>query len=183
MQVAIRRTIGIGCAAVVAVASLPHASRAQNVPPAQESALLDSALAVPGLRIEYRWVQPTTVPPRDRGQAYRDPISGGTVTLAKDAAFDLSVAVGVLARNGPGGVSVMLRLSVAGADSLLKVTTGHQQQDIGVVINGRLVSIATVATPLGGPLPVMTDLVPAQARVLMDRIRSAIPHAEDRPPT
>jgi preprotein translocase subunit SecD len=69
---------------------------------------------------------------------------------------------------------VVLRLSTLGAQVLLRTTTAHQGQQIAVLINRRVVSVALVGAPLSGMLPVATDLPADQAEALADRIRSGI---------
>jgi len=171
-------SIRMVCTALFVVAGVaagwrPAPARAQTptVGPRRNPAL-ESALATRGISVECRWAlagRPAAGQP-----PYRDPSTGAPLALSDTVAFDLTGVTGVLVSGSPAGSSVALRLSMLGAQRLLRTTTAHQGQRIAVLINRRVVSVALVGGPLSGMLPVATGLPADQADALAGRIRSGI---------
>jgi hypothetical protein len=166
------------CVAIVGTAGVgvglsPSSARAQGFPPQlHRNPALDAALSVRGLNLEYRWVVAGRPPAGET--PFRDPRSGAPLALADTVVFDLTGAASVLVSHSPLGSSVALRLNDPGARRLLRTTTEHQGEEIAVLINRRLVTIALVSGPLTGMLPVAGDLPAEQANVLAERLKAAI---------
>jgi hypothetical protein len=138
--------------------------------PVRRFEALDSALAVDGITVEYHWEAPDTAPPGLAVSRYASPVPQAEIALLDSVAFDLTGAVeAVVSPAGPGAF-VALRTSTAGGERLLHTTTWHEGERIGVVVNGHLMTVATVRNPLTNMLPV-TDIVPTdQARALAERV-------------
>jgi len=136
---------------------------------------LDSALARPGITVEYHWEAPDTAVPGLEVTSYAHPATGLEIRLADTVAFDLDGVVAAEVRPAGPGHMVVLRTSMPGGERLLHVTTWHQRERIGVVVNGHLVTLAVVRTPLTNMLPVIDGPIPLdQARVLSERINERL---------
>jgi len=151
----------------------PRAAAERPLPdtlPVYRAAALDSALALIGITVEYHWEAPDTLVPGLAVASYPHPATGFEVRLVDSVAFDLTGVVTALAQTAEPGWWVTLRTNTAGGEQLLRTTTRHQGERIGVLVNGYLVTLATVNSPLTDMLPV-TDIVPPdQAEVLAERI-------------
>lgn len=135
---------------------------------------LDSALAQPGLTLTYHWEAADSMRGKVSVTAYPDPRMPGTITLLDSIALDLSsVERSSLGSHG-NTASVSVRLKRDAMPDLLRTTTWHQGEQIGVVLNGRLIGIATVKTPFASTFPVVTDIPPAQALELAERIEAVL---------
>jgi len=138
--------------------------------PVYRVAALDSALALIGITVEYHWEAPATTVPGLAVTSHAHPATGFEVRLVDSVAFDLTGTVTALAQTSGPGSWVTLRTSATGGEQLLRTTTAHQGRRIGVLVNGYLVTLATVSSPLTDMVPV-TDIVPPdQAEMLAERI-------------
>jgi hypothetical protein len=68
----------------------------------------------------------------------------------------------------------VLHLTFEGAQQLLRTTTEHQGQRIGVLVNHHLVTVAAVRSAMTDMLPVVAEVLPEQASALAARIRTAL---------
>jgi hypothetical protein len=145
--------------------------------PAQRSAILDSALAVSGLTVEYHWEAPDTAVAGAAASPYVHPHSREPLNLFDTVSFDLDGVAAARVAPAGAGATVTLEITLAAGERLLHTTTWHEGERIGVLVNGRLVTVATVRSPLTNMLPVV-DLVPRdQAEALAERINARIREA------
>jgi hypothetical protein len=144
----------------------------QDTRPVRRLAALDSALAVPGIAVEYHWEASDTSGSGQPSAKYVDPESGQEITLLDSIAFSLAGAAGAVADSSGPAYSVSLRTSPTGREQLIATTTARQGDRIGVLVNGRMVTLAFVQSPLMTMLPVVARVPQEQARALADRINS-----------
>jgi len=138
--------------------------------PVHRHIILDSALATPGITVQYHWEAPDSAGPALPVSQYHDPWTGAAVTLVDTVAFDLEGAAAARVSPAGAGSMVVLQLSRAGGERLLHTTGWHAGERVGVVVNGYLVTLAMVRTPLSNMLPVVDPIPTDQAQRLADRI-------------
>ncbi len=143
---------------------------AATLPPPTVSAALQAALAVPGITLELRWILDGGA--RSADTTYADPGTGERLALDDSVALDLDHVSEAIVNEDAFGATVALELTDAGAQQMLSTTTRHQGERIGVVLNGHLVTVATVRTPLFSMLPVVDGIPLAEAREIKDRINA-----------
>ena len=143
---------------------------AATPPPPTVSAALQAALAVPGITLELRWILDGAA--RGADTTYADPRTGERLALDDSVALHLDHVSEAIVNEDAFGATVALELTDAGAQQMLSTTTRHQGERIGVVLNGHLVTVATVRTPLVSMLPVVDGIPLAEAREIKDRINA-----------
>lgn len=173
LAVAITALLMVSCRDRPREASLPDHPMPDTVP-AHRLAPLDSALAVPGIVVEYHWEAPHTVAAPGSTLRFTHPATRQEVRLFDTVAFDLDGVAAARLQPAGRGSMVVLELTPQGAERLLHTTSWHAGERLGVLVNGHLVTLATVRGPFTNMLPVL-DLVPnEQAQAVADRINAGL---------
>jgi hypothetical protein len=150
-------TAGVfGAALLIAAVPAPRSNRAKMA----------------GSPLEYRWVARqgvvagiTVLPRRTDGDRAAVTVSEPFLTLA-----DVSSIMVTGTDNGEATVGAMV--SAAARDRLRATTRQHIGSEVAVVLDGAVVTVATVKSELGGPLPIWTGAA-AEASAIAVRLREA----------
>lgn len=127
--------------------------------------------------LEYRWIAPTA-PGAGAPAQYTDPTSGEPLVLSDSVIIDISdidsswVTRDVAGLAEFGGWSLAVKLTASGAAKVGASTATRVGQRLAVVIDGRIVTVATVNSALGSVLPV-AQLPQAVADSLTRRINQS----------
>lgn len=126
--------------------------------------------------IQYRWVNGAGG--GGGVQEYVDPASGQALTLGDSVILDIaaidSAWVTSHVRGSDTAAGVSLSLTPSGAGTLGAETATHLGQRLAVVVDDRIVTVATVGSRLRNTIPLVTDATPAEAQALADRVNRAV---------
>jgi preprotein translocase subunit SecD len=134
--------------------------------------------SAPRVSLEYRWVGDGAV-----GPVYRvvDATSGQAVLVSDSVVLALrGVARAEVAAHGRGMSSwdVIVRLTPRAAQAFDATTEAHAGRRLAVLVDGRVVQIATVTTRLGRVAGVVAGVPRGAADSLAARLNGAIGQAE-----
>lgn len=125
--------------------------------------------------MQYRWISQYGW---TRVAEYVDPASGKALVLGDSVILDIAAVDSAWVTSGAHGADstagVTLSLTPRGAATFGAETATHIGQRLAVVIDGRVVNVATVSTRLGNIVPLVTDATPAEAHALATRVNRAI---------
>lgn len=152
----------------------PSTARTAQPVEVRPLAVLDTALMDRGLTVEYRWEARDTTAAQQSLPVFSHPTNIEHLLLSDSIAFDLSGAVAVRVRLDGEAAFVVLELSEAGMERLVQTTASHAGERIGVLVNGRLVTVAGVQSAMWNMLPVVTGVPLEQAEALAGRINAVL---------
>jgi hypothetical protein len=159
---------------------LPHDSaqvarlRADSkLPPINVSPALQRALARPGITVEYRWLRSPGDSVNQSGVRFVDPWTNEPVSLAHTSFLDLTGVRSAEVRRTGDGALVMLQLTDSAGQKALVETDAHMGQKVGVLLNGELVTVATITNPMPLWMPLITDIPATTATDIGRRIMGA----------
>ncbi|MCR4339848.1 MAG: M56 family metallopeptidase [Gemmatimonadaceae bacterium] len=125
--------------------------------------------------IQYRWVGAAG---DGAAQGYVDPASGQPLTLGDSVILDIaaidSAWVTSHVRGPDTTAGVAISLTASGAGTFGAETATHLGQRLAVVVDDRVVTVATVTSRLRNIVPLITDATPAEAHALATRVNRAI---------
>ncbi|MEO7646824.1 MAG: M56 family metallopeptidase, partial [Gemmatimonadaceae bacterium] len=125
--------------------------------------------------IQYRWVSATG---DGAAQGYVDPASGQALTLGDSMVVDIaaidSAWVTSHVRGPDATAGVTISLTPSGAGTLGAETATHLGQRLAVVVDDRVLTVATVGSRFRNTIPLVTDATPAAAYALAARVNRAV---------
>ena len=139
-----------------------------------------SAAQPPESTLEYHWVIPTrgadwpcTTDPRIPSQPLSDSVALSLTDVARAEATS---------RGAPetGGYTVLVRLTADGSARWRTTTAAHVGRCIAVVLDGRVVDMAFVQSPLAGIASVKPGVTRAEADSIVSRLNAAVHAAPAR---
>lgn len=125
--------------------------------------------------IQYRWVSGAG---SGGVQGYVDPASGQALTLGDSVILDIAAIDSAWVTSHVRGLDtttgVTISLTPSGAGAFGAETATHLGQRLAVVVDDRVVTMATVTSRLRNIVPLVTDATPAEANVLATRVNRAV---------